>query len=466
MSNRLPDNWTLTSLGDVRQDTSKSLNPKNHPDQLFELYSVPSHEENEPEVARGKDIGSSKKLVTPNTVLVCKINPRINRVWIVGNRTPHQKLASTEWISFGEAEGINPSYLRYYMQQSSFRDYLAANVSGVGGSLMRTNSRTVDAYPLPLAPIAEQARIVEKIEELFTKLDAGVCYMGAVKALLQSYRQAVLKAAVEGELTREWRESHPDVAPGAESVTEHSDSKQRSSMASNNRLPQPSTPNLPMLPATWTWATFEQVSERVTVGHVGPMKDEYTDSGIPFLRSMNVRANKLERSGLKFVSQEFHERLAKSKLKAGDLVVVRSGSVGTACVIPDSLGPANCSDLVIVKRPRVLNPYFAAYYMNSVAKSMVKRRQVGIALTHFNTKSMAALPVPVPPTEEQEVIVEEVERRLSVIASVEAQVGLQLRHSDRLRQAVLKQAFSGTLVSRASATTHGKFFSEATAEAI
>lgn len=133
----LPDGWTETTLGEFRVDTSKSINPGKQPEQEFELYSVPSYENRLPELASGADIGSSKRIVQENTVLLCKINPRINRVWIVGNHSDFSKIASTEWIPFDDVEGVAPKYLRYFMLQNSFRDFLAQNASGVGGSLMR-----------------------------------------------------------------------------------------------------------------------------------------------------------------------------------------------------------------------------------------------------------------------------------------------------------------------------------------
>jgi len=203
--------------------------------------------------------------------------------------------------------------------------------------------------------------------------------------------------------------------------------------------------NLPELPKGWVWATFEQVSERVTVGHVGSMKNEYIEDGISFLRSQNVRENRFDPNGLKFISRKFHEQLKKSSLQPGDLVVVRSGSVGVACVIPETLKEANCSDLVIVKQPRAINPHYGAFYMNSIAQSRVKAQQVGIALTHFNTKSMAVMPVPVPPLAEQHRIVAKIDELFTQLdAGVELLKKLKAKLK-RYRQAVLKAAVEGKL---------------------
>lgn len=185
---------------------------------------------------------------------------------------------------------------------------------------------------------------------------------------------------------------------------------------------------------------------RVTVGHVGPMKNEYISQGIPFLRSQNVREDRFDSRGLLFVSPSFHERLTKSRLMPGDLVIVRSGNVGTACVVPDSLGEANCADLVIVQGPEAIDGRYAALYMNSLARSRVRAGRVGVALTHFNTQSVAELPVPVPPLAEQKRIVAEAQRLMSVVDSIEAVVMDAMHSSTGLRSAILTAAFSGRLV--------------------
>jgi type I restriction enzyme S subunit len=130
----------------------------------------------------------------------------------------------------------------------------------------------------------------------------------------------------------------------------------------------------------------------------------------------------------------------------GDLVIVRSGNVGTACVVPDSLGEANCADLVIVQGPEAIDGRYAALYMNSLARSRVRAGRVGVALTHFNTQSVAELPVPVPPLAEQKRIVAEAQRLMSVVDSIEAVVMDAMHSSTGLRSAILTAAFSGRLV--------------------
>ncbi|MFB2920477.1 restriction endonuclease subunit S [Aerosakkonema funiforme] len=354
-------------------------------------------------------------------------------------------------------------YIHYFIK--SIKTKLDSYAPATAQKNINLNILRIVSVPLP--PLPEQYRIVAKIEELFTELDAGVELLKKLKAKLKRYRQAVLKAAVEGNLTKEWREANQGELEPASMLLERIlkqrrekwEAEQLAKMKAQGKTPKddswklkykepvaPNTSDLSELPDGWCWGTFDQASERVTVGHVGSMKNEYIESGVPFLRSQNVRENRYDPEGLKFISPEFDKKLMKSSLQPGDLVVVRSGSVGVCCVIPETLKKANCSDLVIVKQPKVIDPYFGAFYMNSIARSRVNAQQVGVALIHFNTQSMAAMPVPIPPFIEQLKIVEQVQRLLSVIDQLEKTIDFNLKRAEKLRQSILKQAFEGKLV--------------------
>ena len=356
--------------------------------------------------------------------------------------------------------GIESLFILYLLR--AFEDEIAGK--GTGTTFNAITGGQLKKFAVPIPPLPEQHRIVTKIEELFTQLDAGGGALTNTKAQLKRYRQSVLKSACEGrlvpteaELARaEGRDYEPaDVLLariGKERREKWGAEKTRKGKKSA-KYKEPAAPDvsgLPELPEGWVWTTFDQVSDRVTVGHVGTMKNEYIKSGIPFLRSQNVRENRFDPNGLKFISREFHEKLSKSNLQPGDLVVVRSGSVGVSCVIPEALSEANCSDLVIVKQPQAILSHYGAFYMNSIAQSRINAKKVGVALIHFNTKSMAEMPVPLPPLAEQHRIVAEIERRLSVADEIEKTVDQSLKQAERLHQSILKRAFEGKLVSQNS----------------
>ena len=167
---QVPENWCWTTIGAINQYSGDSVDPLKEPDSWFELYSVPSSADNYPEIVQGGEIGSTKQEVQKNDVLLCKINPRINRVWYVHQHTDNTLLGSSEWIVVRNPK-IDSQYLMWCFRSRYFREYMLSNVSGVGGSLMRAQPKFVQGYPVPIAPIAEQQRIVDRIEYLFAKLD-------------------------------------------------------------------------------------------------------------------------------------------------------------------------------------------------------------------------------------------------------------------------------------------------------
>ena len=130
----------------------------------------------------------------------------------------------------------------------------------------------------------------------------------------------------------------------------------------------------------------------------------------------------------------------KSALSPGDVVVVRSGNVGTACAIPASLPEANCSDLVVVKRPLALVAEFLCFYLNSLAAVHIEEGAVGVALTHFNTKLVATMPIAIPPLAEQHRIVAKVDELMAVCDQLEANLTATQTDSRRLLEAVLHEA--------------------------
>nr|WP_223813588.1 hypothetical protein [Geobacillus zalihae] len=127
----LPENWVWVRLKSINKDKKRNIDPRDYSEEVFELYSVPSYDLGEPEYIKGKEIGSNKQVVKENEILLCKINPRINRVWIVlNNRGKYRQLASTEWIVISENKVIYPKYLLFLLKAPYFRKLITSNVSG------------------------------------------------------------------------------------------------------------------------------------------------------------------------------------------------------------------------------------------------------------------------------------------------------------------------------------------------
>jgi type I restriction enzyme S subunit len=174
---------------------------------------------------------------------------------------------------------------------------------------------------------------------------------------------------------------------------------------------------------------LKEVCDRITVGHVGPMADKYTAEGVPFLRSQNITAFRLNLDDIKYIPPDFHEKLRKSALQAGDVAVVRTGYPGTACVIPNTFTELNCADLVVITPSRELNPYYLAAIFNSAwGVASVAGNLVGVAQQHFNIGAAREMEVSLPPRPTQDRIagilspydelIENSQRRIPILESM------------------------------------------------
>ena len=163
---RLPSGWTCGLFGALNQHQNKTEDPMVSSGEKYELYSVPSYETGRPEYLFGKAIGSIKQLVNKGDVLLCKINPHLNRSWVVSHyRLDLKCIASSEWLVFSSA-AVLPEYARLFFMSPAFKDLMLSNVSGVGGSLMRARASAVNNYPIWVPPINEQKRIVQIVLQL------------------------------------------------------------------------------------------------------------------------------------------------------------------------------------------------------------------------------------------------------------------------------------------------------------
>lgn len=190
--------------------------------------------------------------------------------------------------------------------------------------------------------------------------------------------------------------------------------------------------------AEWREVALEDVASEITVGHVGSMASEYVPDGIPFLRSQNVDYLRIKTDDIKYITPGFHQRLRKSALTPGDVVIVRTGKPGTCAIIPDWLPVANCSDLVIVRCGKDLDARFLAYYVNSVASHHVAAHLVGAVQQHFNVGSARTMRLLLPDIEEQRAIAH-------ILGTLDDKIELNRRMSETL-EAMARALFKSWFV--------------------
>ena len=466
----LPEGWTTCTLGEIYVDRGTTVNPGSFPAETFELYSVPSHPTGRPELVSGSSIKSSKQSVAPGTVLLCKINPRINRTWVVPNEGGRRQIASTEWITFFPVPGLHPPYLSYFLQQGRVRDFLASNASGVGGSLMRVKPSTLAGYPFSLAPLHEQQRISAKIDELFSDLDAGVASLERARANLKRYRASVLKAAVEGRLTEEWRKDHPQAEDGQmlldRILRERRETWERDQLAgfaAKGKEPPKNwqtkyaipfaaePPTESPLPTDWTWATLDAVTSDALIGlDCGRQHQSADGQGCPYIKMNNVTMDgRVLTDELVFVPIT-PEQQARYSVRVGDLLFNTRNSVelvGKTGLVRQAPRDAVFNNNLMRLRTAINSAYVCLVMCSAPFRSrmeQVKKATTSVAAVYG--KDLFPLAIPIPPFAEQDEIAHLVDERCSQIDAAEATIDAELIRSKKLRQGILKQAFEGTLV--------------------
>jgi restriction endonuclease S subunit len=348
------------------------------------------------------------------------------------------------------------------------RNGLFSRVSkGVG--IHHLSADRFSALPFPVPPHAEQCRIVAKIEELFSDLDAGVVALERVRANLKRYRAAVLKAAVEGKLTEDWRAQHPDTEPASvlleRILTERRcqwEKDQLAKFAQEGKQPPkgwqrafipsplPDPGGSFNSPEEWAWTTVEIAGE-VRLGRQRSPKNHQGPYMRPYLRVANVYEDRLDLSDVKqmnFTPNEYET----FHLRDGDILLNEGQSielVGRPAMYRGEV-PGACFQNTLVRfraKDGVLSAFalivFRAYLRNQKFQR-IARWTVNIA--HLGADRFAKMGFPIPSLAEQEQIVADVERRLSVIDAIEEQVVKNKKRAARLRQGILKRAFEGRLL--------------------
>jgi type I restriction enzyme S subunit len=310
-------------------------------------------------------------------------------------------------------------------------------------------------FTFPLAPLCEQRRIAARIDELFAEIAEGEAALERARHDLGTWRRAMLKAAVTGELTRDWREANRPIETDPDLVARTRAERHHSIVQRRNRRSVPAealnVAFLPGLPDSWAWARLDDLGE--IVGGVTVDKKRVPDDPVevPYLRVANVQRGYLDLSEIKSIQVDRHVA-GRLNLKTGDVLLNEGGDrdkIGRGWVWQDEL--PDCIHQNHVFRVRLyhggINPYFISYYANEMGRAffMEKGKQT-TNLASISLSKISELPVPVPPPAEARIIVD----RLNGVLAAEMDTRRELADAQALsraqRQAILKAAFEGRLV--------------------
>lgn len=441
----IPENWCWTDIESINQYSGSSVDPIRQPDTIFELYSVPSSADDYPEIIAGSEIGSSKQSVIKNDILLCKINPRINRVWKVSQHTDNVLLASSEWIIIRNS-AINPDYLMFCFRSPYFREFMLSNVSGVGGSLMRAQPKFVKKYPVPIAPIAEQHRIVSHIKSLFAKLDEAKEKAQAVVDGFELRKSAILHKAFAGELTERWRRKH-DASPNTLLVDIEKCSygwpKKDQQFLKNAQC----TAHAVAVGSGHIWikCTIGAIS-RVTNGSTPSRKiPVYWQGTIPWVSSGEVR-NNIIGSTDECITQEGYDNSSVKLLPAGTVLIAMIGEGKTrgqsAILAIDATINQNIA-AVVIDHGLVSSRYIWYWFQMNYARN--REKGSGTGPQALNCQRVRELDFFVPSPPEQQEIVRILDSFLMQEQRAKEAAEAVLSQIDTMKKAILARAFRGEL---------------------
>jgi type I restriction enzyme S subunit len=336
----------------------------------------------------------------------------------------------------------------YFVFRRYEREILHGCCKG-GTTVQSVEASRLMAFEIPVPPLPEQRRIVEKIEELFSELDAGVANLKKARAQLAVYRQALLKHAFEGKLTAKWRTEHAAELESAGQLLARIRVARDSDF---NPITEQETEILPVLPINWTHARFGEFVQSMSAG-----KSFSCDERRPHPDEVGVAKVSAVTWG-EYLEEESKTCVDPAKINAsyfiqeGDFLLSRANTidlVGASVIVKRVTQRIMLSDKTLRLSIEGLPQEYLLYYLRSrQGRREIMSRSTGNqeSMRNIGQDRIRSIIVPVCSPMEAAKIVELIEAHLSPITALEADIDLNLQKAEALRQSILKKAFAGELV--------------------
>jgi type I restriction enzyme, S subunit len=377
-----PPGWSCVRVDSVLRPIRRSVSAEWLSGREVFHYSIPSIEQTgDGQLEDGTYIDSGKLLLQGGEVLVSKLNPRKGRVLIAKSRQC-PVVASGEFVAL-DPRGILPRFAAYLLSSDGVRQFLASAVHSVTRSHQRVDPATLTKAWIAVPGSDEQRAISAFLDGETAKVDELVRKKQLLLSLLRLRQDAIICRLVAG----------------MESATP----KRYSGYSW-----------LGDVPAHWNVLALKRIAKRVVVGIAEASTHAYADSGVPLVRTTNVKANRIDASDLLYINQEFADKNCSKYMRAGDIVTARTGNPGVSGVVAAELDGSQCFTMLIttLREPHV--PEFFCYYINSdSARTYFALEGWGTAQINISVPILQMLPVPCPPEGEQRQIAKKIENSVS-----------------------------------------------------
>jgi type I restriction enzyme, S subunit len=454
----LPEGWVWT-----RTDAIAVVNPSTNFDTLDPAAEVPfipmaavAEESGKIDLSARRpirDVAKGYVRFMEGDVIFAKITPCMENgkvAPVVG--LPGERAAGSTEFHVLRPVATDQRYLWYWLVGRGFRGRAKRNMSGSAGQL-RVPVDWLREADFPLAPLAEQRRIVARVDALFAEIAEGEAALAAARKGLDTFRRALLKAAVTGELTKDWRATNLISRTGRDLLA--CIAKERANQSGRARRvagPAPlDTSILPQLPGGWGWATLGGIAESVRNGTSAAPRAASNQHEI--LRISAVRPLRIDEAQIRFLDDDQAKAAATATVEAGDLLFTRyNGSAELVGVGAIYRGPKRFypDKIIRVRLESALSVLaeFVELAVNTGAgrKHVAANIKTTAGQQGLSGESLKATPIPIPPPAESAEILRRVSDALSAAADTLALLDAESTDGARLKQSILKAAFEGRLV--------------------
>lgn len=451
MSDELPDGWAVAKLADVTTRVP-NVKPENEPAREFAYVDISAvdRDRNEivvPSVRRfcGKDAPSrARRPIESGDVLFSNVRTNLRNVASVPDPAPAQ-LCSNGFTVLRSNGAVLPLYLLRSVLTDAFT--VAVSETQTGTHYPATTDAQVFGQAIRVPPLAEQRRIVAKVEALLEQVRRAKGRLNRVPLILKRFRQAVLAAACSGQLTEAWRVANPDrlapVRPVANRVARTR--RQGANISKDGEL---LIDEMPDLPDSWSYWRADEVVDSdtvVTYGIVLPGPEH--PGGVPYVRQQDIVDGGILVNELRHTTPAIAAKHARSTLRAGDVLLCIIRNLRVA-MVPKGLDGANITQGMVRLRPgqHVRGDFLAAYLACPAAQGWMKARYFGMDMPRINVEDARAIPIALPPMDEQAEIMRRVDALFRLEEKVRGRLAASINRAGALPQAILSKAFAGELV--------------------
>ena len=385
----------------------------------------------------------------PDDILITKLGDPLGKACIVPASIGRGVIVADLVRVRPDEKLVDRKYLTYAINSPTLVKQFELHTKGT--TRPRVNLSVLRQLPIPMAPRAKQNEIVAELEKQFSRLDEAVANLQRVKANLKRYKASVLKAAVEGRLVEtEASLAHREgrTFETGEQLLQRIHEERRAKWSGRGKYKEPVAPDeegLHNLPEGWVWCACDQISEKITDGeHISPSTITH---GVPLLSAKDVLDTGVTFDDAKFVSavdsEKFRSRCNPDRDDA--LIVSRGATIGRACLVNSDRVFCLMGSVILMKPHAAVS---SAYLLHALKAGFFQTRLTAVsgstAQQAIYIRDIRPLQMPLPPQIEQARIVSEVDRHLSIVREVEAEVDTNLKRAQALRQATLAKAFART----------------------